>query len=174
VKNVSKRDLSEIELSVLKCGLNYVIAPDKLPVVDIITATERACSNLSNSESAELRNKVADVLSKNKTPTRSNITREERTALVGLSKDKDILVLPADKGRCTVVMDKTEYKSKCDTMLQDSNTYKKLKRDPTNKFKKEFSECLKEMKDDKTIDWKLHKQLYPTTDSPPKWTSKNT
>jgi hypothetical protein len=34
---------------------------------------------------------------------------------------------------------------------------------------KALSDCLQEMKDDKTIDWKLHKQLYPTTNSPPKF-----
>ena len=35
-----------------------------------------------------------------------NITREEREAHDGLRKDDKIMVLPADKGRVTVVIDK--------------------------------------------------------------------
>ena len=36
------------------------------------------------------------------------------------------MILPADKGRATVVMDKTEYEEKVNTMLNDVHTYEKL------------------------------------------------
>ena len=39
-------------------------------------------------------------------------------------KEKDsILVLPADKGNATVVMNKLDYKEQISSMLQDTKTY---------------------------------------------------
>lgn len=70
-------------------------------------------------------------MNKNKTATRSSITKEESQALNRQSLDKGIVVLPADKDQCTVGMDKSEYKDKYESMLQNSNTYKKFKPDPT-------------------------------------------
>ena len=53
VKNVSGRDLSKHEMSVLKQGLNFAVLQDEIPVVDIITTTETACRNLEKSEADE-------------------------------------------------------------------------------------------------------------------------
>ena len=44
---------------------------------------------------------------------------------------EDIDILTADKGRCTVVLDKDTYIEKIMTLLEDSATYRKLKKDPT-------------------------------------------
>jgi len=38
------------------------------------------------------------------------------------------MVLPADKGRATVVLDKAEYEEKVLHMLSDEKTYQKLKK----------------------------------------------
>ena len=43
-----------------------------------------------------------------------------------LKKREDIVISPADKGRCTVVMDKTEYHAKVDSLLADRKFYKLL------------------------------------------------
>lgn len=46
-------------------------------------------------------------------------------------KAKDnLLILPADKGRATVIMKKEEYDHKIDEMLSDEKTYQLLKHDP--------------------------------------------
>ena len=45
--------------------------------------------------------------------------------------DEDIVILSADKGRVTVVMDKTDYHDKMDALVNDKQTYEELKRDPT-------------------------------------------
>ena len=42
-------------------------------------------------------------------PPKSNITREERIALDNLRRDGDLLILPADKGRATVLMKRDDY-----------------------------------------------------------------
>ena len=48
-----------------------------------------------------------------------------------IANDEKILVLPADKGKATVVMDKADYDDKMQEMLSDKGTYKPLDRDPT-------------------------------------------
>ena len=44
-------------------------------------------------------------------------------ALRDLAQDEDILVLPADKGKATVVMDRADHGAKVGQMLNDENTY---------------------------------------------------
>jgi hypothetical protein len=44
-----------------------------------------------------------------------------------------ILILPADKGNCTVVLDKSKYNDKINTLLE-SGVYEPLPKDPTAKF----------------------------------------
>ena len=48
----------------------------------------------------------------------SNLTKDEQHALKRLRNDKDIVILPADKGRVTVVMDKTDYHDKMDALVK--------------------------------------------------------
>ena len=48
------------------------------------------------------------------------------------------MVLPADKGRVTVVMNKSDYLTKCRALLANEATYEKLKSNPTAKYKKEL------------------------------------
>ena len=52
---------------------------------------------------------MAGILRSAKT-TKSNITKEERIS--ELKKENTIIVLPADKGKATVVIQKEEYEQK--------------------------------------------------------------
>ena len=79
-----------------------------------------------------LRSDVAKGVMKHKAKEkRSNISQEERKALQTLHSDKTIKILPADKGRATVIMKATEYNTKIAGLLGDDTTYKKLERDCT-------------------------------------------
>ena len=59
---------------------------------------------------------------KNKKPP-SNLTSDNWKAMKSLKKDDNIMVLPADKGKCLVVMDRKDYIEKMETKLQDETTY---------------------------------------------------
>jgi hypothetical protein len=52
-----------------------------------------------------------------------------------LSLNKEIKILQADKGNCTVIMDESEYRNKLNTMPQ-SGVYESLTRDPTAKIER--------------------------------------
>ena len=52
------------------------------------------------------------------------------------------LILPADKGRATVVLNKAEYDEKLLVMLSDARTYKKLDRDPALSMERKLNTLL--------------------------------
>ena len=137
--------------------------------MDFVTITESACRQLGGGDANELRAKVVNILGRGETVLEKvhNITREEREALDGLRKDDKIIVLPADKGRVTVVMDKQSYLDKCQGLLKDEKIYKKLKQDLTSNYQDTFMEALWDLKVCGVISDKMHHGLFPTTDHPP-------
>ena len=75
-----------------------------------------------------------------------NLTPDEQKALKPLKRDKNIVILPADKWRVTVVMDKTDYNDKMDSLVDDKQTYEVLKRDPTPAMQRKLNNKLLTLK----------------------------
>uniref|UniRef100_A0A3P9MD15 Uncharacterized protein n=1 Tax=Oryzias latipes TaxID=8090 RepID=A0A3P9MD15_ORYLA len=90
----------------------------------------------------------------------SNITKEEMAAIHSLKNNREITILPADKGRTTVIMDTEQYEKQMNEMLQDRNTYEVLKRDPTEAKKRKLKTILKQLQEEKKIETYNH--LIPT------------
>ena len=154
--------------SLLRKGLNFAVTPKKVPVDDIITSTEDACRTLPAEQANHLRNDVVKTLKRAKTP-KQNITAKERKALMDLKKNKDIMILGADKGRATVIMKTTDYRSKIENLLNDKDTYEELKKDPTSNYKNKLINILRPWKSNKSIPEKLYHRIYPTSEVPPKF-----
>lgn len=93
---------------------------------------------------------------------KSNLTPGEWKALTTLKKDDNITILPADKGKCLVVMDTQEYITKMEDKLNDITTYKQIMYDPTKEIKETLTNKLQEIRDKEEIDNKLYKKLLPT------------
>ncbi|XP_063622430.1 uncharacterized protein LOC134794549 [Cydia splendana] len=94
-------------------------------------------------DAEELRQDVAVILRKAKLP-KSNTTAEERSALRDLKENEDILVLKADKGNATVVMDSTDYDSKIRHLLDDSLVYKPVSYNPTARVSRRIRAVIKD------------------------------
>ena len=103
-------------------------------LVDIITVTKSTCENLM----AGITCSPWAAITKNKKKVESNITKEEEKVIETLMKDHSIMIILADIGKCTVILDKEEYKRSCMKLLDNTKTYEKLKRDRTKKFKVEL------------------------------------
>ena len=98
------------------------------------------------------------------------MSKDELKALDELKKDQDIRILPADKVRIVVVLDTGEYKQKCENLLKDTATYKNLgSKDPTSKYSKELVNVLQELEKEGGINREEYRELYPTTEAPPKF-----
>ena len=52
------------------------------------------------------------------------------------------MILPADKGRATVLLDRDEYDKKLQDMLDDTKVYRRLKRDPTPALERRMNSTL--------------------------------
>ena len=78
-----------------------------------------------------------------------NITNEMRDALKTRKEDESIMVLPADKGRASVVMDTDTYRAKMSTLIENG-PYQLLKKDPTDRLtrKKERKTSSKKQEED--------------------------
>ena len=93
---------------------------------------------------------------------------EERKALQTIRSDKAIKILPADKGKATVIMKATEYDTKIAGLFGDDTNYKKLERDPTKVYKSKLVNIMKEWKRTKTISDALYYSIYPSSEAVPK------
>ena len=66
-----------------------------------------------------------------------------------------------------VILDQQDYNNKAQALLQDTNTYKVLPKDPTPKLKNNLITLLKSIKQTGGLSTQKYKQLYPTSAVPP-------
>ena len=96
-----------------------------------------------------------------------NLNPSQCRALTQLKQDNSRVVLTADKGVAMVIMDQEDYTNKALTLLQDTNTYKVLPKDPTSQLKNKLISLLKDIKQTGGLSTNKYKQLYPTSAVPP-------
>ena len=130
VSNLSSRTLSATEKDVLARGLNFAPAPQKIPVPVIVAAVEGGLSRADPSQAQLARTRIVGCLARARPPP-ANLSQAECKALKCLREDDSIAIAPADKGNITVVMDRSEYEGKIQTLLDDTGTYRRLTKDPT-------------------------------------------
>ena len=93
-------------------------------------------------------------------PIHTNITKGEHLALENLRKDKDCTIVTADQGMALVVMDKTEYITKCEALLQDNSVYQHCSND-TSTIYKELIKILQDYNNNNFISETEYSQLRP-------------
>ena len=138
--------------------MNYAVTPRQIPVNDFIAGIEAGIKNLSGEKVDFARQKILGILA-NAKPPNPNIPSSLYYAMKGLREREDIVILPADKGRCTVVMDKDVYNEKVMTLLEDGTTYRKLKKDPTTTAENKMNAMLLGLKNKGILTEGLYRQL---------------
>lgn len=164
IVNLSKKSLSRAETEVLEHGLNFAVPPKEIPSKEIIAKTETLAKRLDPTRGKMLQRRVQECLDGAKAP-KANLTREQSCALKELEKDKTIVVLPADKGNATVIMDRTQYNDKMNEILSDVS-YKPLTKDPSKKTERQLTQILKELESCKEITSTLRYKLNPQHSTP--------
>ena len=104
------------------------MTPKRIPTEAIVSSVEAVLSRqreLSESAKDNIRSRIASTIQSASLPD-NNLTKDERQALKRLKTDENIVILPADKGRVTVVMDKTDYYDKMDHLLTTNRPTKYL------------------------------------------------
>ncbi len=115
VKNISNKTLTEEQMHILGKGLNYNTKDaNKL---DYIADLESILKNdkLTEETRENIRHQITtNLLHKQST----DLTKQERNAIKDLKNDDDIIILPADKGRMTVIMNKSDYIDKAGLLVK--------------------------------------------------------
>ena len=88
-----------------------------------------------------------------------NISQKERVALKNLSKNKDLIIKPADKGGAIVIQNTRDYVAEANRQLSVESTYKKLDSNPTIEYNLEVETQLETMVKNGDITEKVEKVL---------------
>nr|VZI39749.1 unnamed protein product [Spirometra erinaceieuropaei] len=73
---------------------------------------------------------------------REVLSKVERDALRELKADKDLVIVPPDKGRATVVLDRTDYLQKAKGLLEDRQFYVPCATNPLKALTREINATL--------------------------------
>ena len=138
--NLSKKELMPEEKPLLQKGPKFAVTPATIPIKEYISTTTVAAlqaDGLNGVDCSGLYHDVNRILNTftNKA-IHTNTTKAEHLALENLRKDKDHIIVTADKGMALVVMDKPEYITKCETLLQDNSVYQHLSKDTSPTIQK--------------------------------------
>ena len=68
-----------------------------------------------------------------------------------------------------VIMDRQQYMDKATTLLQDTNTYRTIPKDPTNKLKNKLIGILRDIKQTGGLKDTTYRKVYPTSAVPQKF-----
>ena len=100
-------------------------------------------------------NKLSAIISEDLIKQSTEFIKEHREA-----RHKTVMAL--------VVIDKKDYILKINQLLEDRNTYRLLKMDPTNKDKNRLVNILRRIKSEGRLEEGTYKKMYPTGASSPK------
>ncbi|BHF80715.1 hypothetical protein SprV_0702384300 [Sparganum proliferum] len=73
---------------------------------------------------------------------REILPKVKLNALRELKADRDIVIVPADKGRSTVVLDRTDYLQKANNLLEDRQFYVPCEGNPVETLTREINATL--------------------------------
>ena len=140
--NFSSRRLTLAEKSLLSKGLKFALPPKRLTPERYLYTFEKLFESLQyhtiytaeNGTNESFRDQLRHIAKSSfqtwiKHQPRAVLSEEESKALDSLSKDKSIIVARPDKGNGVVLMDKTDYLARVNTILEDTTKFEKLKDD---------------------------------------------
>ncbi len=122
VHNLSDKELTAHQMQLLEKDPDFNTIDAK--PIDFIGALEPMVHhlNISDEDKNSIRYTASNWITKLRPKT--NLSKKDARALNELNCDKFIVILPADIGRSTVVMNKSNYKNKAKHLLDVTTAYK--------------------------------------------------
>ncbi|XP_064469769.1 uncharacterized protein LOC135384497 [Ornithodoros turicata] len=168
VFNLSSKTLTDGHVSLLSKGLDFALAPRAVPKREIIVEIEDRLRHIKDSTGVNLaRSRIATVLNNVSGPP-SNLSKQERSALRDLRSDKSVIVLPADKGKGTVILDTEDYRTKMQEILDDAAHFVPLAHDPTAKAERSLVDHLRQLKKKGHLDDVTYRRLFSSDGATPR------
>ena len=160
--NLSKQKLTETETDVLRLGLNFGVTQKTIPKQNIIAEVE-----IPNTSANIIRGKIVNTLNQPNTH-QPNLTSEQRKALQILIKQVDLVITRADKGNCTVILDKSDYEEKMHKLLNDNSTYMLLKHDLNGNIERKLKKYVYQLFKTKSISQNEYYHLHSSDANAPR------
>ncbi|BHF70958.1 hypothetical protein SprV_0401401100 [Sparganum proliferum] len=137
VHNLSSKELTKDQMQVLRHEASFNTT-DAKPVNMIAAVESILCQTEATEETKNLiRHQVSSLLMAHR--PREVLSKVERDALRELKADKDLVIVPADKGRSTVVLDRTDYLQKAKGLLEDRQFYVPCATNPVKALTREIN-----------------------------------
>lgn len=159
IENLTQVHIPELVRYFLSLGPKFSLSNTYLPVFDMIASVETGIYHLSNDTKDIIRGKICNILTntnKKMKHIRKNAASQynfyfNKTKSF-LKEHPEILVLQGDKCNKTVIMSRTEYELKMNSLLGDTSTYKQEKRDLTSKTQDAVNKLILKWHKSGTID----------------------
>ncbi|BHF77722.1 hypothetical protein SprV_0602083100 [Sparganum proliferum] len=153
VHNLSSKELTKEQMRVLRHEASFDTA-DPEPA-NMISAEESILSQTGATDETKnpIRHQVSSLLMAHK--PRDVLSKVERDALKKLRADNDIIIVPADKGRSTVVLDRTDYNQKSQKLVGGSCVICPMRIRPHKTFTYEINATLLAMENSGAIDRRM-------------------
>ena len=129
VRNLSSKVLTATESAVLEKGLNFNLNDRPIAPEVIVGKLEPRLADLPLDVADTVKHQIVSLIQNPANIIKPNLTQLEKRALGALRNDSSIVILRADKGNVTVVMDKEDYRNKMYDHLQNG-PYRKETRPP--------------------------------------------
>ncbi|XP_067616260.1 uncharacterized protein [Eurosta solidaginis] len=174
--NISSIDFPTDIRWLLSLGPKYAlpIQDKEFPLFQLIADGENVIRTIEDKEKQEIGRSnftklIHEHLNRNKISARDKfINKTVLATKTFLKKNKDILILNADKGNVTVALEKAEYDRKMQTIVNNISTYRVLKRDPTSKLQEKNNALVQKMLDNGVINEIEKQRLLSKTANPPR------
>ena len=160
VHNLSSKQLSANQMRALDRGMKFNLS-DASPldfVASLDSVLERA--RVPDDDRHLIRQQISTLIINH--PRRPIIPPAEKKAIEELKADESIVILPADKGRSTVVIDKQAYVEKAAALLNDEETYEPVEGDPMKKLASRTQKKLMSLKSSGAITKKEYHWIKPS------------
>nr|VZI52664.1 unnamed protein product [Spirometra erinaceieuropaei] len=155
--NISSKQLTPKQLKVLSHEACFNTDP-----VNLMATVESILKQTGEPDEAThlIRQQVTSLLMAHK--SRAIITKAKQNALKALRNDTSIVILPADKRRSTVVLDKTDYVQKANALLEDRQAYLPCGEESIKTVGTQLQKTLAEMQSNRAISKSVRLTIKPT------------
>ena len=150
VINLTSQPLSREETGVLQLGSKYSIAPPKPPVLELAVKSQMASDiaikqadqrGITGDDITTFLNKAETILTRASNRPQPKPPKDLTDSLQSLTRDNAKVIVPADKAKALVVINKTDYTAALLRSLQ-SPVYEEVASDPAEVFAGRFNEHL--------------------------------
>ncbi|BHF73722.1 hypothetical protein SprV_0401680500 [Sparganum proliferum] len=140
VHNLSSKVLTEQQIQVLRHGTSFNTTDAK--TTNMIATVESILSQTGVTD--ETKNLIWHQVSSFRMTHRARnvFSKVELDALKELKADRDLVIVPADKGRSTVVLDITDYIQKAKRLLEYRQSYVSCESNPIKTLTREINATL--------------------------------